>query len=574
LYCDIGAYEFEPATATMVVSSLNPSTYGDSVTFTATISDSEAASTPTGTVTFRDGLIDICTGVAVSAASAQCTTSALGAGDHTITAEYTSNGSFSGRVSGPLTQTVNKANQAALLLNAGTPLTYNVTETLTTTGGSGTGGVSYSLISGSCTLLGDQLTANSGTGTCTVQATRAGDANYNPATASSTVTLQKADQSAFALNAGTPLTYNVTETLTTSGGSGTGAVSYSLISGSCTLVADQLTADSGTGTCNVQATRAADNNYNQATASATVTLQKASTTTGLNASVAFAIPVPAVTLTATINNSVSGAAPTGTVAFTANGSNIAGCASVAVVSGVATCITNSLTPGVYDITALYSGDGNYLGSTSEVVNVSTFLGKMSRHSHYLSPEGWIVRAYTKPEAPNEVYLEVRDKGNNVVASSGISGMTGNPMLIASDAVMPEVSLGFDRIRRIAHVTYTSGSGRQVVAVTGILAGIRQIVVTPEPLMFGAVTVGSGLTKKVTVRNTGNMPVTITGIGTAGAPFTITAATTCAVGLPMPAGSSCNIVVKFKPTQVKTYGGSFVISSDGGDATVHLSGTGQ
>src|SRR6202030_3723976 len=55
----VGSFKFSScgqaltATATSVVSSLNPSTFGQSVTFTATVSS--AAGTPTGTVTFNDG---------------------------------------------------------------------------------------------------------------------------------------------------------------------------------------------------------------------------------------------------------------------------------------------------------------------------------------------------------------------------------------------------------------------------------------------------------------------------------------------------------------------------------------
>src|SRR5439155_50313 len=83
-------------------------------------------------------------------------------------------------------------------------------------------------------------------GQCTVSATMPGDGNYNDVTATATVALQKADQAALTLNAGSPLMYNSTETLTTTGGSGTGAVSFSLTSGSCTLTGDQLKANSGT----------------------------------------------------------------------------------------------------------------------------------------------------------------------------------------------------------------------------------------------------------------------------------------------------------------------------------------
>ncbi len=110
------------------------------------------------------------------------------------------------------------------------------------------------------------------------------------------------------------------------------------------------------------------------------------------------------------------------------------------------------------------------GSTtgnSNTIKLTTIGGKMSRNSWYLTPEGWIVRAYTKADAPNEVYLEVIDTGNVLVNPSSIAGMTSNPKLIASDATAPEVALGFNKATRTAHVTYTSAAGRQVVSVPGI-----------------------------------------------------------------------------------------------------------
>src|SRR5208283_2101574 len=112
-------------------------------------------------------------------------------------------------------------------------------------------------------------------GTCNVTATKAADANYNAATSAAVVvTLSKANQATLTVNATTPLAYNTSETLSTSGGSGTGAVTYAA-TGSCTVSGATLTATSGTGTCSVTATKAADTNYNVTTSAAVVvTLSK------------------------------------------------------------------------------------------------------------------------------------------------------------------------------------------------------------------------------------------------------------------------------------------------------------
>src|SRR5207244_4949895 len=87
--------------------------------------------------------------------------------------------------------------QQTLTFTPGSPLTYNSSEPLTASGGSGTGAITFSVTAGNCSITGannDQLTANSGTGTCSVMATKAGDGNYSPASASATVNLQPASQ--------------------------------------------------------------------------------------------------------------------------------------------------------------------------------------------------------------------------------------------------------------------------------------------------------------------------------------------------------------------------------------------
>ena len=64
----------------------NPSIYGTAVTFTATVAASPAPGN-VGTVTFKDGATIVCAAVALSSNQASCSP-ALGAGGHTLTAEY------------------------------------------------------------------------------------------------------------------------------------------------------------------------------------------------------------------------------------------------------------------------------------------------------------------------------------------------------------------------------------------------------------------------------------------------------------------------------------------------------
>jgi len=94
----------KPASSTTVASSLNPSTFGQAVTFTATVT--ATSGTPTGMVTFKDGTTTLGTGT-LSGGKAMLTTSTLAAGSHSITAVYGGDANFTSSTSPVLTQKVN-----------------------------------------------------------------------------------------------------------------------------------------------------------------------------------------------------------------------------------------------------------------------------------------------------------------------------------------------------------------------------------------------------------------------------------------------------------------------------------
>jgi hypothetical protein len=95
------------ATSTKVASSLNPSTSGDKVTFTATLTaTAPGTGTPTGTVTFKDGSTTLGTGTLTSG-KATFAVSTLAEGTHSITAVYGGNSSFTTSTSAALSQKVN-----------------------------------------------------------------------------------------------------------------------------------------------------------------------------------------------------------------------------------------------------------------------------------------------------------------------------------------------------------------------------------------------------------------------------------------------------------------------------------
>ena len=96
------------STTTMLTSSKNPSTYGDSVTFTAAVSPTAGTDIPTGTVTFKDGEKVLGTATLDASGKASYSTSSLSVGAHSITAVYSGDGNFGGSTSSVLTQNVKR----------------------------------------------------------------------------------------------------------------------------------------------------------------------------------------------------------------------------------------------------------------------------------------------------------------------------------------------------------------------------------------------------------------------------------------------------------------------------------
>ncbi len=122
---------------TSLSSSLNPSNFGQSVTFTATVTS--AAGTPSGTVQFKDNGTNLGPPISLSGGVATFTTSTLTAGTHTITADYAGTSSFESS-SGTLTAgQVVKGITATSVSSSVNPSSSGQTVTFTATVTSGTG---------------------------------------------------------------------------------------------------------------------------------------------------------------------------------------------------------------------------------------------------------------------------------------------------------------------------------------------------------------------------------------------------------------------------------------------------
>jgi hypothetical protein len=190
------AFTIESPTATKLTSSLNPTVYGQSVTFTATVSPSFGA-VATGTVTLKVGTGTLGTAT-LSGGTATFTTKTLPAGADAITAVYGGSASDLTSTSAALTQTVKKATTTTALASSLNPATHGKSVTFTATikpqyAGAVTGTVTFkdgtkTLGTGAVNAMTDKATFTTSTltvGTHAITAAFGGNSNNVASTSSS-----------------------------------------------------------------------------------------------------------------------------------------------------------------------------------------------------------------------------------------------------------------------------------------------------------------------------------------------------------------------------------------------------
>ncbi len=225
-------------TTTTVVSSQNPSTFGQSVTFTATVS-SPAGAAP-GSVTFIVDNVNQSPTALNGSGQATLTLSNLTPGPHTIGASYAGTTNYGPSSASPLTQTVNRIGTSTALASSANPSPYGqpvtFTATVTAPGATPTGTVTFVIdgVSQSPVQLSGSGTAtftltNAAPGQHTVSASYSGTATLAPSTSApltqvvtttTTVTLTGPGPN----NPGAPPVY--TATVSSPGGTPTGTVTF------------------------------------------------------------------------------------------------------------------------------------------------------------------------------------------------------------------------------------------------------------------------------------------------------------------------------------------------------------
>ncbi len=122
----------QDSTTTRLTSSVNPSVYGQTVVFTATVAASAPGSgTPTGTVTFfLDGSNALGSGT-LTGGAATITTAALAVGSHVITAVYNSDPNFTGSTSSGQSQRVKRDGTTTSVVSSLNPSSVGQSVTFT-----------------------------------------------------------------------------------------------------------------------------------------------------------------------------------------------------------------------------------------------------------------------------------------------------------------------------------------------------------------------------------------------------------------------------------------------------------
>lgn len=497
--------DVEQQTQTSLLSSVNPSLHGSSVTFTATVLATGSVA-PTGTVKFYDGAAQIGTGTlaanGANSAIATYATSTLTVGTHTITATYGGDTRDFGSTSAAVSQVVQDATTQTLLSASANPsiagknLTLTATVSVTTGGGVPTGTVNFyngTTLLGTGTLnatgVATYSTATLAVGSYSITADYQGDTNNTASTSSvlalsvvQATTTTQLTASATTVSANTPVV--LTATVTGNGGVPTGQVTF--MDGTTNIGGGALNAKGvatlsistlAVGQHNITAVYSGDTDDAGSTSAAvTITVSAFTTETVLAASATqLASNQPLSLLTTT--TSTSGAAVTGTITFMSGGATI-GTASIGANSSATLNVT--LAAGSYTITAQYSGDTNNSPSTSNAVTVT--VGQAVDFSVQLTPTSLTIP--TTKYGITTIALNSKDGFSDTVAL----GCSSLPFSVTCNFSSNDVTLAANGSASVQLTVDTNspliGGGQAKNEMPGRGSGLLAAFVFPGAAAFG------------------------------------------------------------------------------------------
>ena len=277
---------------------------GQDVTLTATVAGAVGGDIPAGNITFKNGGTVIERGAVISKNGNLTATAAwnsVPAGTHNLTAEYVPadldnyKGGNPGTLDG---YSISRADQTGFAFAGGDRVSrqfgsgsFNVSAT----GGQSSGGVTYAVTGGADVIRVDSvsgLVTLQKSGAAVITATKAGDYNYNEATAGLNVTITQADGALEITCASVEYGASPAPAVISNTG---GAVTYSYSGRGGTIYGPATQAPTNAGSYTVTGTAAATENYKEAADSADFEITRAGITVkALNRSIKIGEEIPSL----------------------------------------------------------------------------------------------------------------------------------------------------------------------------------------------------------------------------------------------------------------------------------------
>jgi len=301
-----------------------------------------------------------------------------GAGTIVIAANQAGNANYSAATQVTQTLVVNPAPQTISFVMT-SPIAFTVSPiSLSATGGGSGNPVTFSVVSGGNvgTLSGanNSVLTLTGVGTIVIAANQAGNATYSAATQVTQTVIVTIATTNVAVQVGSPIVYGtslatLSATASSNGTAVPGSFSYTatLSGGATVAVTSASILPVGTYTITANFTPTNGQTFTTGSATATLVVTKATPSISLTVSAPSVYFMNAATLTATM--SAAYGVPTGTVTFLDGLTNTV-IDTGKLVNGVATINTSTLIAGDHTLTAVYSGDNNFVGVASAPVPLS------------------------------------------------------------------------------------------------------------------------------------------------------------------------------------------------------------
>jgi len=170
-----------------------------------------------------------------------------------------------------------------------------------------------------------------------------------------------------------------------------------------------------------------------------------------------------------------------------------------------------------------------------------------------------------PQPTGSVTFDQVDPATNTRTVLGTADLDGGQATLSADLA----GVGPQAVEAFYSGDSTYFSSTSGYALTTVVPTPTTLSITPSPLSFGNVVVGTTVTKTITLTNAGDVGWSFAGVRS----------DTSAVGVPglpcatLAPGASCTATVSFRPTTTGPVNGTLTLSGDAADIALSMTGTG-